>query len=132
MVGYILSIGIYMGLFYSNTWQARNFPFISPLLFSEKSTAKKYVTYPQNEILDKNYRVDESLLAKQGLPFLTASHALSSTTLNIGIMAAITHMILWHWNDIKSAFDFISVFNLQSLMKPKEWDLKFWNTRRPR
>jgi len=35
MTGYILSIAIYMSLYYSNVWNARNFPFISPQLFSQ-------------------------------------------------------------------------------------------------
>src|ERR1700759_4937747 len=42
LVGYVLSIGLFMGLYYSNIWSARQFPFLSPLMFSEKSTPKRY------------------------------------------------------------------------------------------
>jgi hypothetical protein len=43
---------------------------------------------------------------------------------NIAIMAAITHMLIWHWHDIKSAFEIFKP--LKNLFKPKKWDLKFW------
>jgi hypothetical protein len=124
MVGYIISIGLYMGLYYGNVWNARRFPFLSPLMYSEKSTAKKYVQYNQTKILDSKFRVDNDMLKDYGLPRLTASHTLGMTAVNIAITAAITHMIIWHWHDIKSAFEIFAP--LKKLFKPKEWDLKFW------
>jgi hypothetical protein len=127
MVGYIISIGLYMGLYYSNTWNARKFPFISPLMFSHKSNSHKYVTYNQTAILNKEFQVDPALLAKQGLPYLSSSFAFSTTIMNVAIMATVSHMCLWHWNDIKSAFMICSGAQLKKLFKPKEWDLKFWN-----
>jgi hypothetical protein len=124
MVGYILSIGLYMGLYYGNVWDARRFPFLSPLMYSNKSSAKKYVQYNQTQIMDSKYQIDNNLLKKVGLPRLTASHTLGMTCVNIAIMAAITHMLIWHWHDIKSAFDIFKP--LKNLFKPKQWDLKFW------
>jgi hypothetical protein len=115
-----------MGLYYSNTWNARNFPFISPNMFSYKSNNTKYVTYNQTRILDGNFRIDPVKLAKQGLPYLSASHALSKTTMNIAIMATVSHMCLWHWQDIKSAFMICTGAQLKKLFQPKTWDLKFW------
>ncbi|KAF2674475.1 OPT superfamily oligopeptide transporter [Microthyrium microscopicum] len=126
MLGYILSIGIFMGLFYSNAWNARKFPFLSPLMFSDKSTPTKYVVYNQTAILDKNYRVQEHLLNVQGLPNLTSSHAFAMSIRNIGITASVAHMMLWHWEDIKSAFAFLSASSFATLLKPKQWNLKFW------
>jgi hypothetical protein len=115
-----------MGLYYSNTWNARHFPFISPLMFSHKSSSKKYVTYNQTAILNKQYQVDPELLAKQGLPFLSSSQAFATTIINVAIMATISHMCLWHWPDIKSAFMICSGAQLKKLFKPQTWDLKFW------
>src|SRR4051794_17328179 len=68
LIGYSLSIGIYMGLYYSNTWNARRLPFLSQLMYSAQSTSQKYVKYNQSKILDSNYRINETLLEKQGLP----------------------------------------------------------------
>jgi OPT oligopeptide transporter protein len=126
MVGYILSIGLYIGLFYSNHWNSRNFPFLSPLMFSDNSSSKKYVTYNQTAILDKRFKVDESQLKVYGLPWLTSSHAFAMTVRNMGIMASIGHIALWHWDDIKSAFNIVSLDSMKKLLKPKELDWKIW------
>lgn len=126
MLGYVLSVGLYAGLYYANVWSARKFPFLSPNLYSHKSNSTRYVTYNQTAILDENFVVSEALLEKQGLPYLTSAHALAGTVMNIAIMAAISHMVLWHWNDIKSAFEICSLASFKKLFKPREWDLRFW------
>jgi OPT oligopeptide transporter protein len=123
-VGYLLSIGIYIGLFYGNIWNAQNFPFMSTMLFSQNSNSTKFVQFNQTAILNSQFEVDPVALAEQGLPWLTASHAFGMTVQNMGIMAAFTHMTLWHWDDIKSALDVFAPF--KKIFKPKEWDLKFW------
>jgi OPT family oligopeptide transporter len=124
LVGYLLAIGIYMGIYYNNLWDAERFPFMSTTLFSDKSTREKFVQYNQTRILNSKYQVDAVQLAKQGLPRLTASHALGMSLQNLAIMAAITHMCLWHWSDIKSAGEVFSP--LKMIFKPKEWNFKFW------
>jgi hypothetical protein len=126
MVGYLMSIGFYIGLFYTNVYNARSFPFLSPLMFSDYSTSQKYVTYNQTAILDRDYRVDESLLKSQGLPNLTTAHAFGMISRNVGIMATITHMAVWHWDDIKTAFQIFSLDQVKSLFKPSTWDFRFW------
>jgi OPT oligopeptide transporter protein len=96
------------------------------MMFSEKSTSKRYVMYNQTAILDKSYKVQEDLLNIQGLPRLTSSHAFAMIVRNIGIVAAISHMTIWHWQDIKSAFAFLAGSNVRKLFQPKSWNLKFW------
>lgn len=124
LVGYGIGIALFMGIFYHNVWDAQKFPFMSTTLFSENSTVKKYVQYNQTGILNSKYQVDADLLAIQGLPRLTASHAMGMTLQNLAIMAAITHMVIWHWSDIKSAG---KVFEpLKDLFKPKNWNLRVW------
>jgi OPT family oligopeptide transporter len=124
--GYLISIGLYMGLYYSNMWNARSFPFLSPMLFSDKSNSTKYVTYDIKKILNAHHEVDDALLAKAGLPWFTASYALSLTTINIAIAATITHMLIWHYDDIKTAWAFITVDNLKKFIRPHTWNWKFW------
>jgi OPT oligopeptide transporter protein len=125
-MGYLISIGFYVGLFYGNFWNARSFPFLSPLMFSETSTSQKYVTYNQTAILDKQWQVYEPALKAQGLPYLTTAHAFGMIARNIGIMATVSHMIIWHWQDIKSAFQIISAEQFKKFFKPWTWDLRFW------
>jgi hypothetical protein len=124
LVGYLIGLCMYMGLYYNNVFDAKRFPFMSTALFSEKSNHTKYQQYNQSSILNDKYEVDAVKLAEAGLPRLTAAHAVGQTAVNIAIMATITHMILWHWDDIKSALDIFKP--LAKIGKPKEWDLKFW------
>jgi OPT family oligopeptide transporter len=126
MIGYLLAIPCFMLIYYRDTWSARSFPFLSPLMYSTASTSKKYVTYNQTSILDHTYSVQENLLQEHGLPNLTATHVLGMIVRNMGITATIAHMALWHWDDIKSAFEILSVENLKKLTKPSQWNLRFW------
>lgn len=126
MVGYLISIGIYMGLYYSNTWEAKKFPFLSPQMFSASSTSTRYIPYNQTAILDKNYKLDEDKLKIHGLPHLTSSHAFGMTARNLGIMASIGHIVLWHWDDIKSAFELFSFASVKKLRHPSTVNWKVW------
>jgi hypothetical protein len=129
LAGYLMSIGIYMGLYYSNFWRARSFPFLSPQMFSQDSNSTLYVSYNQSAILDKDFKVDAAMLDKLGLPYLSSSHAFGMIVRNIGIMASVGHIALWHWNDIKSAFQLLSWDSLKKLGDPKSIDWKFWQHR---
>jgi OPT oligopeptide transporter protein len=123
-VGYLLAIGVYMGLYYNNVWEAKRFPFMSTTLFHDKSTEAKFQQYNQTKILNSKYQVDPAALEREGLPRLAATHALGMTFQNLAIMAAITHMVIWHGKDLKTA---LQVFRpLKLLFKPKQWNLKFW------
>lgn len=130
--GYLIGIFLYMALYYSNTWNAKSLPFLSPQMFSHKSTSKKYITYNQTAILDHRFHVQESLLEKQGLPWLSSSYALGMTVMNMAIMAAITHMFIWHWPEMKSAFEHVNLASLKKALNPRSWDLKFWKHKAPK
>jgi OPT family oligopeptide transporter len=129
LAGYTISIGLYVGLYYSDHWRARSFPFLSPQMFSETSTAQKYESYNQTAILNQNFRVDPLKLSKYGLPYLTSSHAFGMSVRNIGIMASIGHMALWHWDDIKTAFQLFSWDRLKKIGNAKTINWKFWQHR---
>ena len=55
---------------------------------------------------------------------MTSTHVLGMTVVNIAIMAAISHMIIWHWDDIKSAFEFVAP--AKRLYARGRGGLKFW------
>lgn len=79
--------------------------------------------------MDKRYQVDEVLLKKQGLPWLSSSEAVAMTVTNIAITASLSHMVLWHWDDIKSAFELFTWKQFKVLFTPRQWNLKFWKHR---
>jgi hypothetical protein len=128
MSGYLISIGTYMTMYYTNMWNAKKFPFLSPMLFSESSNSTRYVPYDIKKILNANHEVDESLLQKVGLPWFTGSYALSLTTINIAISATIVHMLIWHYEDISTAWGFINVANIKTFVRPHTWNWKFWQS----
>ena len=97
---------------------------MTALLFANKSSSKHYQQYNQTLILDSRHRIDENLLKKQGLPNMTSTHILGMTVVNMAIMAAISHMVLWHWNDIKSAFEFGAP--IKKLFRGGREAWKFW------
>lgn len=117
---------MFVGLYYSNVWRAKDFPFLSQLLFSPESNSTLYVTYNQTAILSADGRLDEAALATQGIPYMAASFAAYVLTQNMAITATITHLCLYNWDDLKSSWSFISVDAFKSLAKPETW--RFWKT----
>ncbi|KIK99289.1 hypothetical protein PAXRUDRAFT_132372 [Paxillus rubicundulus Ve08.2h10] len=123
-IGYLLCMVIFAGVFYNNTWKAQNFPFLSQLLFYENGTV-----YNQSLILDANYQVDPTLLAEQGLPYYASSWVVYLLSMNLGLAATFTHLLLWNRDDLRGAWEWMSPSNLR-----KEWqgfrlrsvNWKFW------
>jgi OPT family oligopeptide transporter len=115
-----------MALFYNNVWKAQSFPFLSQLLFSQESNSTQYVKFNQSAILDDSGVVNETLLMEQGVPYLSATFASYVLTQNLAITATITHLILYNWEDLKSAWSFASFENLKKLFRRDTWI--FWRT----
>ncbi|KAL9618812.1 MAG: hypothetical protein Q9160_006535 [Pyrenula sp. 1 TL-2023] len=127
LVGYLGCVAIFMGVYYANTWRARDFPFLSQLMFDGKlSSPESYVKYDQNNILNGNGELDRAKLESYGLPYLSSTYVTSLVTGNMAVTAALMHMILWNYDDLKSAWSFMSVANLRRLLKPGTWSLGFW------
>jgi OPT family oligopeptide transporter len=125
-IGYFISIFLYMGIYYGGMWEARRFPFLSPMLFDDKSTSKKYVPFDVKRILNEDKVVDPKLVAEVGLPWFSASHASALVTLNVAIAGTIAHMLLWHYDDLSSAWAFLAPKNIKALGSPMKWNWKFW------
>lgn len=60
---------------------------------------------------------------------MAATFASYVLTQNMAITATLTHMCLYHWDDLKSAFDFMSLASIKALVKPATW--MFWKTEEP-
>lgn len=127
-VGYILCIGVFVGVYYGNIWHAQDSPFLSQLLFTNESNGTNFYQYNQTAILGPNEEVDPILLAQEGLPYFAVTFALYILATNLSITATFTHICLWNWSDIKSALDFLSFTNLKHAVSPWTWKWSFWKS----
>lgn len=98
-IGYIICIALTTGIYWGNLWKAKNFPFMSQILFLENGSE-----YNQTKVLGSDNVVDPALRDAYGLPWFATSNAMSLLVMNIGITAAIVHVICWNWDDIKVLF----------------------------
>jgi hypothetical protein len=57
--------------------------------------------YNQSAILTPDNKLDPTKLAEVGLPRYTATYATSQLCYNLSMGAAIVHIGLWHWKDIR-------------------------------
>jgi len=125
LIGYIGCIILTVVAYYSNLWNAKNFPFLAQDLFTAEGEV-----YNQTMILGKNNEVDPEALAAYGLPWFATSQALSIMVFNMGITAAVVHVLLWNWDDVKIIFDPFKPAalkrRLQDLAHPTTWN--FWRT----
>jgi hypothetical protein len=121
----------YRGVFYGNVWRSKDFPFLSQLLFTGESNSSHYVQFNQTAILNKNMEVDDTLLSSQGLPFFSGTFIAYILSTNLAITATFTHMLLWHYQDIKSAWAFASWKNIKRNTNPSNWNLRFWRPSAP-
>ncbi|KAJ7751318.1 OPT oligopeptide transporter [Mycena maculata] len=100
--GVLICILSFCGAYATNVWKAKNFPFLSQLLFYENGT-----TYNQDLILNADYTLNLEKLEVQGLPWFAASYTISLIGGSLSFGATITHIILWNgkqlWDALKTA-----------------------------
>ncbi|KAF5136378.1 Oligopeptide transporter 5 [Metarhizium anisopliae] len=117
MTGYLLCIVLFMGVYYGNVWDSTNFPFLSQLLYHGSSNATSFVQYNLTAILNPDNTINSTLVAEQGLPYLSGSYVIRLITTNVGITAAIVHLLLWNYNDLKDGWAFLRPSRLQRLFR---------------
>jgi OPT family oligopeptide transporter len=127
-IGYILCIVCFMGVYYGNVWRSKDFPFLSQLLFTANSNGTFYDQFNQTTILNQQGEVDQQLLAAQGLPFFTGTFVTYVLSTNLAITATFVHLLLWNYDDIKSAWSFASPSKLKSSLNPRTWNLRPWQS----
>lgn len=129
-LGFVICTAMYIGLYYSNVWNAQNFPFLSQSLFSNKSNSTLFDVYNQTLILDAKNELNVAALDTVGLPFFATTNAAYLLTTNLGITATIVHMLLWELPILRESFTMpkwssIKNFNLKfSQRKTAEGDIK--------
>ncbi|KAH8662692.1 OPT oligopeptide transporter protein-domain-containing protein [Ilyonectria robusta] len=102
---------------------ARDFPFLSQLLFSQNSTSSNYVVYNQTEILNDENVLLPSALETEGIPFFAGTYAMFLFTTNLAVTATVSHLLLWNWDDLKTGYSFLSPSSLRQLLSPRSRDI---------
>ncbi|EPS96475.1 OPT oligopeptide transporter [Fomitopsis schrenkii] len=93
-IGYlVLTLCYYKGVF-----GGRDLEFMSTSLFFQNGT-----TYDQTLILNEDNSLNRTRLAEVGLPYYTTTYAISQMCYNFSLGAAIVHVLLWYWEDLKRA-----------------------------
>ncbi|MCJ1411801.1 hypothetical protein MMC19_005893 [Ptychographa xylographoides] len=128
LVGYLLCICVFMGVYYMNVWNAQDFPFLSQLLFSNTSNSTVFAQYNQTAVLDSNNVLNEAALEQLGVPYFASTYATYILSTNLAITATFTHMFLWNYNDISTAWGFASYSNIKSIFRPSSWNYRFWKS----
>ncbi|KAG1905878.1 OPT oligopeptide transporter protein-domain-containing protein [Suillus fuscotomentosus] len=118
-IGYVLCMVVFIAIFYNNIWESQNFPFLAQLLFYENGTV-----YDQTLIMNSNYEVDPTLVAEQGLPFYAGTWIVNLLSMNLGLAATFTHLLLWNKDDLSAAWTWINMDTLRSWRANFDW--KFW------
>lgn len=94
-IGYIVLTVAY----YCNSFNGRDLVFMSTSLFGKDGSV-----YNQSAILTPNFQLDPGKLAEVGSPRYTTTYTVSQLAYNICLGATITHVFIWHWKELKSAF----------------------------
>ncbi|KAI0945261.1 hypothetical protein AcW1_001521 [Taiwanofungus camphoratus] len=94
-IGYIVLTVAY----YKNSFNGRNLDWMSTSLFGSDGS-----TYNQSAILTPENTLDPAKLAQVGLPRYTTTYTISQMCYNFSLGAAVVHVLLWHWGDLKRAF----------------------------
>lgn len=124
MLGIIGCYCLFMGVYYGNVWRSFDFPFLSQELFDGASNSTNFVSWDQTLVLNENFEIDQAKLSEVGIPYLTGSYISYLITSNMGLTAALVHMMLWNYDDVKMGWAWASPRNLKKVLQPSFW--KFW------
>lgn len=125
-VGVIFCIVLFAGAYYTNLWNAQQFPFLSQVLFDQTSNASNPVQWNQTAVIGSDNVINPDALAAQGLPSFATTYALNILVTNMAISATIVHLCLYFWQEMKYAFAFFSPSKLKAIVNVRSWNLKFW------
>ncbi|KAE8445208.1 hypothetical protein EG329_013580 [Mollisiaceae sp. DMI_Dod_QoI] len=96
--GFIFCFAAMLGIYYSNGWDAKSFPFMSTRLLSEDGSK-----YPIGKVFAGGV-LDKDALAQYGIPRLSGSFAYAMFMANAAIGALIAHCFLFWGGDIAKAY----------------------------
>ncbi|CAL1709266.1 unnamed protein product [Somion occarium] len=85
--------------YYSNAFNGRDLVFMSTSLFGLDGRS-----YNQSAILTSENKLDTEKLAELGLPRYTSTYTISQMCYNFSLGAALVHVAIWYWKDLRRAF----------------------------
>lgn len=85
--------------YYGNSFNGRDLKFMSTSLFGTDGD-----TYNQTAILTADNRLDPAKLEEVGLPRYASTYVVSQMCYNFSLGAALVHVGLWYWKDLRAAF----------------------------
>ncbi|TFY79230.1 hypothetical protein EWM64_g4787 [Hericium alpestre] len=99
-VGYAICYIAILGIYYSNTWNSKDFPMLSSSLFSQNGSI-----YHQTAVFSSpDFKLNQTALDEIGLPALTGSNAWASLTANLSIGGLIAHCIFFWGPYVRDSF----------------------------
>ncbi|CCL98811.1 uncharacterized protein FIBRA_00816 [Fibroporia radiculosa] len=94
-IGIALTYILMCGVYYGNVWKAQQFPFMSQAIFAENGSQ-----YDQSALLTDG-KFNATMYAQLGPAYFSSTNALYLITSNLSLGAIVTHVALYHWNDLK-------------------------------
>ncbi|KOS23184.1 Sexual differentiation process protein isp4 [Escovopsis weberi] len=125
-LGYLGGIILSMGLYYSNTWRAKDFPFMSQLLYDQRSNATHPMPYDETAIMTPQFTVNGTMIDQFGTPYLTATYVNYLITSNAGLTATFVHMFIWNYAEIRLGWAWITLDNLKGALNLSKY--AFWRS----
>ncbi|KAF7530506.1 hypothetical protein PCG10_000006 [Penicillium crustosum] len=123
-IGYLGGIALSMALYYGNVWRAKDFPFMSQLLYDQASNTTTSVQYDETSIMNPDFTVNNTMIDQAGAPYLTATYVNYLITSNAGLTATIVHMLLWNYAEVSLGWAWITLSNLKKILDPSVY--MFW------
>lgn len=120
VIGYLLCIVVFTGLYYSNVWNAQTFPFMSEELWTVDGSP-----YNQSLVMDADGQIDPALVTAYGLPYMSPTYVVYLVVTNMSISATMVHMYFYHWNAIKPAFAWMYPKNFWAMVTDRTF-WRFW------
>ncbi|RPD65255.1 OPT oligopeptide transporter [Lentinus tigrinus ALCF2SS1-7] len=98
-LGMVLGYIVLTACYYTNVFNGRDILWMSTALFNDEGGS-----YNQTAILTPQNTLNSSALTTVGLPRYTTTYAISQMCYNFSLGAAIVHVLLWHWPELRRAF----------------------------
>lgn len=124
---------IFAAVYYTNVWNALQFPFLSQDIFSGTSpNASDAIVWNQTAVIGSDNLIDPAALAIEGLPWFATTYVVNILVTNLSVTAAIVHVFLWYPREMKAAFSIFSLSGMRKLFDFKGWNWTFWkNSSKP-
>ncbi|KZV83654.1 oligopeptide transporter [Exidia glandulosa HHB12029] len=98
-VGIFFGYFALLGIYYANTWNAKNFPFLSTAIFDSQGNV-----YNQSFVFGPDFNLNRTALAELGPPYLAGGNVLNNMAQNWAIGGLIAHVTLFWGKDVIAAF----------------------------